>query len=68
MAYHLGDVFNYRPPPLPPTGSVLRLLLAYPRDRYLESDFLLDEHAPGYQVVLDSGPVVTVRWVQISKG
>ena len=25
-----------------------------------------DEYAPGYHVVLDTGPVVTVRWDQIA--
>jgi len=24
-----------------------------------------DEYAPGYHIVLDSGPVVTVRWDQV---
>ena len=25
-----------------------------------------DEYAPGYHVVLDAGPVVTVRWDQVA--
>ena len=25
-----------------------------------------DEYAPGYHIVLDSGPVVTVRWDEVA--
>ena len=25
-----------------------------------------DEYAPGYHIVLDSGPVVTVRWYEVA--
>ena len=26
-----------------------------------------DKHAPGYHVLLDTGPVITVRWDQVCR-
>ena len=48
------------------TGSYQRCIGVFDSAVFQRTKDHPDEYAPGYHIVLDSGPVVTVRWYEVA--